>query len=214
MEYSGEPCIHSSSPAALVTLNWPSCAKKITIAKPFTKPSITGCGTRRINLPNLNTPAIICSIPVSTTVANRYCSPILSTGTSMAFPIALPVDTRATITTAIAPVAPEIIPGRPPNTAVIKPTIKAAYKPTNGPTPATKAKAIASGTNAKATVRPDSTSFFRLDTLLAGSSNIIISLGLAQYLTPQVNNIANSNWRAGFICLIKIKHRQKQASFL
>eukprot|EP00521_Asterionellopsis_glacialis_P003207 CAMPEP_0195280188 /NCGR_PEP_ID=MMETSP0706-20130129/20924_1 /TAXON_ID=33640 /ORGANISM="Asterionellopsis glacialis, Strain CCMP134" /LENGTH=36 /DNA_ID= /DNA_START= /DNA_END= /DNA_ORIENTATION= len=36
------------------------------------------------------------------------------------------------MTTANAPVAPEIIPGRPPNTAVISPTKNAAYKPTNG----------------------------------------------------------------------------------
>ena len=54
--------------------------------------------------------------------------------------------------------APEIIPGRPPITAVINPTIKAAYRPDKGVTPATKAKAIASGTRAKATVRPESIS--------------------------------------------------------
>ena len=47
------------------------------------------------------------------------------------------------------------MPGLPPNTAVINPTINAAYKPDNGATPATKAKAIASGTKAKATVKPD-----------------------------------------------------------
>ena len=58
------------------------------------------------------------------------------------------------MTTANAPVAPDIIPGRPPITAVIKPTKKAAYSPDKGATPATKAKAIASGTKAKATVRP------------------------------------------------------------
>jgi hypothetical protein len=38
--------------------------------------------------------------------------------------------------------------------AVINPTIKAAYNPERGVTPATKAKAIASGTKASATVRP------------------------------------------------------------
>jgi hypothetical protein len=36
------------------------------------------------------------------------------------------------MTTANAPVAPEIIPGLPPIKAVINPTIKAAYKPTKG----------------------------------------------------------------------------------
>ena len=63
--------------------------------------------------------------------------------------------TNETITTASAPVAPDIIPGLPPKTAVIKPTIKAAYNPDKGATPATNAKAIASGTKAKATVNPD-----------------------------------------------------------
>ena len=66
--------------------------------------------------------------------------------------------TRETITTARAPVAPDIIPGLPPKTAVINPTIKAAYNPTIGETPATKAKAIASGTSANETVKPDSIS--------------------------------------------------------
>ena len=59
------------------------------------------------------------------------------------------------MTTASAPVAPEIIPGLPPNTEVIKQTMKAAYKPTSGGTFAIKAKATASGTNARATVKPD-----------------------------------------------------------
>ena len=66
--------------------------------------------------------------------------------------------TRPTIATAVAPVAPEIMPLLPPNIEVISPTKKAAYRPTNGSTCATKAKAIASGTRAKATVNPDSIS--------------------------------------------------------
>ena len=49
------------------------------------------------------------------------------------------------MTTAIAPVAPEIIPDRPPINAVIKPIMKAAYSPTIGSTWATNAKATASG---------------------------------------------------------------------
>ena len=62
--------------------------------------------------------------------------------------------TKLTITTANAPVEPLIIPGRPPNSAVMRPTIKAAYRPVKGGTPATKAKATASGTSANATVNP------------------------------------------------------------
>ena len=65
----------------------------------------------------------------------------------------------------MAPVAPDIIPGRPPNTEVINPIIKAPYKPTIGDTPATKAKATASGTKAKATVNPERMSFFTLPPL-------------------------------------------------
>ena len=78
------------------------------------------------------------------TVGNRYSTPCMATS--------------PTTTTAIAPVAPEIIPGRPPNKAVISPIKNAEYKPMIGDTPATKAKAIASGTSAKATVIPERTS--------------------------------------------------------
>jgi len=55
----------------------------------------------------------------------------------------------------IAPVAPEIIPGRPPKIEANNPMMKAAYSPTRGSTPATNAKAIASGTKASDTVIPD-----------------------------------------------------------
>ena len=58
------------------------------------------------------------------------------------------------MTTASAPVAPDIIPGLPPNKDVIKQTIIAAYKPVSGETCAINANAIASGTMAKATVSP------------------------------------------------------------
>ncbi len=61
-------------------------------------------------------------------------------------------------TTAMAPVAPEIIPGLPPKMAVTIPIIKAAYKPVSGDNPAISAKATASGTRAIATVSPDKTS--------------------------------------------------------
>ena len=60
----------------------------------------------------------------------------------------------------MAPVAPEIIPGLPPKSAVTIPIINAPYKPTNGSIPATKAKATASGTSARATVNPERISFF------------------------------------------------------
>ena len=62
---------------------------------------------------------------------------------------------KPTKTTATAPVAPEIIPGLPPKIEVTNPITKAAYNPVSGENPAIIAKAIASGTNAKATVNPD-----------------------------------------------------------
>ena len=58
-----------------IVLNWLNCEIPITIASPFTKPSITGSGTILINLPSLNIPAINCNIPIKTTVANRYWAP-------------------------------------------------------------------------------------------------------------------------------------------
>ena len=49
----------------------------------------------------------------------------------------------------------------PPKIAVTNPTIKAAYNPESGVTPATNAKAIASGTSAIATVKPDKISILK-----------------------------------------------------
>ena len=106
------PDIQTWPPAPSLTLNCSSCARKMTMASPLTKPSITGCGTIRMNLPKRKMPAVTCSMPISTTVANRYSTPCSATSD--------------TITTAKAPVAPEIMPGRPPKTAVISPTINAA----------------------------------------------------------------------------------------
>ena len=113
-------------------------------ASPFTKPKITECGTNRINLPSFKKPAPICRNPAKTTVAKIYSTPC---------------DCDNWIkTTATAPVAPEIIPGRPPNIEVTNPITNAAYKPTSGDKPAIKAKATASGIKAIATVSPDKTS--------------------------------------------------------
>jgi hypothetical protein len=55
----------------------------------------------------------------------------------------------------MAPVAPDIIPGLPPNIDVMNPIMKAAYNPVKGDNPAIKAKATASGIKAIATVNPD-----------------------------------------------------------
>src|SRR5699024_2692648 len=67
---------------------------------------------------------------------------------------------RATgaITSATAPVAAEIIAGRPPTTAIVTAIVKEANSPTCGGTPAMIEKEIASGIRARATTRPPSTS--------------------------------------------------------
>jgi hypothetical protein len=68
--------------------------------------------------------------------------------------------TSETMTIASAPVAQDIIPGLPQNTAVMSHTINAACNQIIGLISATNENAIASGTSAKATVRPERISVF------------------------------------------------------
>ena len=65
-----------------------------------------------MNFPSFATENNTCKNPIITTVANKYSIPCSTT--------------KATITTASAPVAPEIIPGLPPKIEVISDTINAA----------------------------------------------------------------------------------------
>src|SRR5690606_41803112 len=58
----------------------------------------------------------------------------------------------------MAPVAAEIMPGRPPTNAMMTAIQNDAYRPTFGSTPAMIEKAIASGINARATTIPESRS--------------------------------------------------------
>ena len=41
------------------------------MAKPFTKPNITGCGTKRINLPIRKSPAPICMAPIKISMPTK-----------------------------------------------------------------------------------------------------------------------------------------------
>ena len=54
----------------------------------------------------------------------------------------------------MAPAPPDIIPGLPPNIAVTKPAIKAAYRPIKGGKPANIANDSDSGIIVIATVKP------------------------------------------------------------
>ncbi len=62
------------------------------------------------------------------------------------------------MTSAIAPVAAEIIAGRPPRKAMETAIVKEANRPMRGSTPAMIENEIASGISASATTRPASTS--------------------------------------------------------
>ena len=133
-----------TSHAPLSSLNWATWLPPMMMAKPLTNPKITGCGTKRMSFPSFISPARSCRTPASTTVAKMYSGPW-----EMA---------NAATTTATAPVAPLIMPGRPPNTLATRPTTKAAYSPVSGLSPAISAKATASGMRAMATVKPLRTS--------------------------------------------------------
>ena len=133
---SGVPVIQFSH-----TLNCSSWERKIIIARPFTNPSITVCGMSLTSLPSQSTQKSICSTHIKISVVNKYSTQYFATS--------------ETITIARAHVAPEIIPGLPPNIAVISHIINAAWSPTIGSTHATNEKAIASGTSASATVSHD-----------------------------------------------------------
>jgi hypothetical protein len=153
---SSSPPNQSPTTAPSRSRNILSCDRKTTIARPLTKPIITGCGTNRISRPSFSSPMPTWIAPIRMTASSRYSKPAPSP------PRWLPAFTSATITTASDPAAEEIIPGRPPNAAVIRQTMKPAYKPEIGGTPATKAKAIEPGTKASAVVRPASASSFQV----------------------------------------------------
>ena len=121
-----------------------SWARKIRIASALTKPTTTERETKRIRVLSRSAPAMICSTPARMVAASRYSRPWSRT--------------RSTITSAIAPVAAEIMPGRPPAIAVTTAMQNEAYRPTRGSTPAMMEKAMASGISASATSTPDSTS--------------------------------------------------------
>ena len=131
MTYSWEPLIQACPPAAVATLNCSSWLTPITMARPFTKPIITGCGTRRMNFPNRRAPKTNWIRPESTTAAKRYSIPNLAQSGAR--------------TTAVAPAAPEMTPCCEPKIAVKKAMVAAAWSPTTGGTPATKVKASDSG---------------------------------------------------------------------
>ena len=75
----------------------------------------------------------------------------------------------------MAPVAPQIIAGRPPATAVTTQMIHAEVSPTLAETPATKLKLTASGTIASDTAMPHSISFSTCDRTATAQKRAVLS---------------------------------------
>lgn len=117
---------------------------KIKIASALTKPVMTERETKRITRPSFRKPAAIWMSPISRVAAKRYSRPCSLTS--------------VTIRTAVAAVAAEIMPGRPPAKAETQAMAKEANRPTFGSTPAMTEKPIASGISASATTMPERTS--------------------------------------------------------
>ena len=114
------------------------------IASALTKPTMTERGMNRISRATPSTPRTTCKIPARMTVAMKYSKPWSRITGAM--------------TSATAPVAAEIIAGRPPRKAIETAIVNEANSPTRGSTPAMIEKLIASGISASATTRPPSTS--------------------------------------------------------
>lgn len=75
------------------------------MAREFTKPVMTGWGTNVIKRPNLSAPINHCKIPVKIVAAYKYSIPCIATS--------------GPINDAMAPVAAEIMPGRPPKNEML-----------------------------------------------------------------------------------------------
>src|SRR5690625_2211286 len=116
------------------------------IASALTNPTITCWGMNRMSRANPTRPSTTCNAPARITVAMRYSTPWLATSGAM--------------TSATAPVAAEIIAGRPPTIAIVTAIVKEANSPSRGSTPAMMENAMASGMSASATTSPPSTSVF------------------------------------------------------
>ena len=110
----------------------------------MTKPVITERGTKRISLATPSDPSRIWIAPARIVAASRYSTPCSLTS--------------ETTTRAIAPVAAEIIAGRPPVKAIATAIVNEAKRPTRGSTPAMIENEIASGISASATTKPASSS--------------------------------------------------------
>mmetsp|Transcript_7372 Transcript_7372/g.18015 ORF Transcript_7372/g.18015 Transcript_7372/m.18015 type:complete len:213 (+) Transcript_7372:2341-2979(+) len=159
IQTASQPVTHS---CVCSSWNGCSCAMPITIARPFTKPIITGVGTSWIRLLSRKKAKTNMRTDATMTDTKSFSTPSYTYSQS---PPPVPSlherDTNVPATAAIAPVAPLIMPGLPPKTVAKRPTIHAAWRPTDGSTLAMKAKATDSGICAKHMIRPESISVFQ-----------------------------------------------------
>src|SRR5699024_8494378 len=119
-------------------------AAKTRMDRALTKPTMTLRGMNRMSLATPATASRIWNTPASMTVAMNMSIPC----------------SRATgaMTSATAPVAAEIMAGRPPRKAIETAMMNAENRPTLGSTPAMIENAIASGMRARPTTSPARTS--------------------------------------------------------
>mmetsp|Transcript_1199 Transcript_1199/g.4069 ORF Transcript_1199/g.4069 Transcript_1199/m.4069 type:complete len:224 (+) Transcript_1199:1303-1974(+) len=145
----------SSMSTSLHSLKAPNWEMKMMMARPLRNPTMAGCGMRRTNLAVWRKPRMVWITPSINTTKS-----IISKRSSSVKSDRGPFSSVTSLsTTAMAPAAPEIMPGFPPMAPVMSPRKKVAYSPTMGSTPATKLNATDSGTCMTATVSPERISF-------------------------------------------------------
>mmetsp|Transcript_57270 Transcript_57270/g.174386 ORF Transcript_57270/g.174386 Transcript_57270/m.174386 type:complete len:206 (+) Transcript_57270:1180-1797(+) len=145
---NSKPDFHSWVASSVKGCNW---AMPITMARPLQKPIITGAGNRVMKRARFARDTQSIRSPASMTDGNRSSTP---------WPL-LPVPPggmKVPMMAAKAPVAPLTMPGRPPKTLQMRPTIHAACNAMGGLMWAMKANATDSGICAKQIVMPRRTS--------------------------------------------------------
>mmetsp|Transcript_40897 Transcript_40897/g.87103 ORF Transcript_40897/g.87103 Transcript_40897/m.87103 type:complete len:258 (+) Transcript_40897:244-1017(+) len=135
-------------------MNAGSCAMKIMMASPSMNAIIPVSGISLTSLARRKTQNRTCMIPqMNMVMYSAFSRSSLDRCGRSPFSAVI-----WGTTTARAPAAPDIIPGFPPNIPVMVAIQNVAWRPLWGGTPATKLKAMDSGTCMMATVKPEMTS--------------------------------------------------------
>mmetsp|Transcript_41687 Transcript_41687/g.134795 ORF Transcript_41687/g.134795 Transcript_41687/m.134795 type:complete len:217 (+) Transcript_41687:924-1574(+) len=148
IQYNSGPLLNSSVSGSMNGCSW---ARPMTIARPLQNPIMTGAGNSVMKRDKLRAETKSIKKPANITEGKRSSTP----GPFSPVPAS---GMKVPMMAAKAPVAPLTMPGRPPKTLQIRPTIQAACSAIGGLTLAMKAKATDSGICAKQMVMPNSTS--------------------------------------------------------